>query len=153
MLALLATVSAAQVDVRLGVGMPDVVHVQAEFELTERWDAYGRLGSNLGLITYFGASVGGRYDALIRERGARRLVLRLGPEAWFGPTDDVLAIIVSRSVELEWSVDVGAVDLLVAHSLGVGPTLDVPFGRFRLEPATPIVPLQVGLRFGSRTTS
>lgn len=85
-LALASATHAAEADVRLGIGLPDVAHVQVGFPLSERWDGYGRLGTNLGLISYVGASV----------------------------------------------------------------TLEVPPERFRLEPATPIVPLQVGMRFGSR---
>lgn len=144
---LLAIAAADAVEIRTGIGMPDLLHVQVELPLTETWSVDLTAGTNLGLLTYFGAGGGARWHPLIRERGPRRLAFGVGPDLWMGPTNETLAIILAGSVELVWSYDFGPVGLLVASRIGVGPTLEVPWDRFRLEPATPLAPLQVGVFF------
>lgn len=149
-LALASSALAAEAQLRVGIGLPDVARVHAGVSVSERWSVHGTLGTNLGLITYFGASLGGRWDARVWEFGPQRLVLGVGPDIWFGPAPDVVAVIANASVEFEYSYDFGPVGLVVAHRLGMGPTMDFPSDRFRVEPAGLIVPLQLGLRFGSR---
>jgi len=139
--------SAMAMEFRVGVGMPDLAHVKVGVPVSGRWSVHAQVGSNLGLITYFGASLGGRWDAAVRERGPRRLVLGVGPDVWGGPTNEVVAVIVNASVELAWSYDLGPAYLIVASRIGLGPTIEVPFDRFRLEPAGLIAPLQIGVGF------
>lgn len=138
---------APAVELRVGVGMPDLAHVQLGFDLTERWSVHAVAGTNLGLLTFFGASAGACWHPWIRERGPRSLRFGVGPDLWMGPTGSLLAVIVTPSVELAWSYDTGPVSLVVAHRFGMGLTMDFPRESQWPEPGGLLVPLQLGLAF------
>ena len=155
MIALLLSVlaHAGDVDVRVGVGLPDVVEVYAGGSPSPSWELHGALGTNFGLLTYFGAGVGGVWrPGVWGGSGAHRFSVGIGPDVWAGPAPSVVAVIGAATLDLRyaWHPSGAAAGLVLASRWGVGATTDLGASgadRGRVELALLLQPVQVGVTF------
>ncbi|MFH1466275.1 MAG: hypothetical protein ABIO70_17960 [Pseudomonadota bacterium] len=154
-LALLITAAALAVPadgmVRAGVGMPDVVHLQADFAVAEHWTVGARLGSNLGMLTYGDLTAEARWWPAATCWGCGgpdAFAFGFGPEVLVGPAPHLAAVIAAAGVEAAYVHRFGErVGLVLSQSFAPGLTVDVPWGErgFRPEPAFTLALLQAGV--------
>lgn len=141
---------AGDTDVRVGVGILDVLELYGGHAISPRWEVHGTVGTNLGLVTYVGLGVGASWRPLhLGGEGAHSLTLGLGPNLWVGPAPSVVPVIASGDLELRyaWHRPDAALGLVVASRVGLGLTADLGSPRFQVEPALPVQFVQAGVTF------
>lgn len=153
MIALLCSTLAlgADLDLRVGVGLPDLVQVHVGVLPSPAWELHAALGTNLGLITYAGVEAGAVWRPWRwGEGGKNQLALGLGPDLWVGPAPNAVALIGAGSLDLRYErgSDEARVHLVLASRWGLGVTTDLGSeGPGKVEPGLLLQPLQVGVSF------
>jgi hypothetical protein len=131
----------------VGVGLPNLLGARGEVFVSDQ--ATVVFGAGTG-ITPFAAEVGARWRPTALCAGCEgghhtRLSLGLGGTLWVGVIGDTTALLLSADADLlllQYLGDRGG--LLARTRWGLGPTMDVPSDRFRVEPGLGIVLLELG---------
>lgn len=141
---------AADVDLRLGVGIYDLAEVYVGVAPAPSWDVHATVGTNLGLVTYFMAGAGAVVRPWRWDRGANHLALGLGPDLWVGPAPGLVAVIGAATLDgrYERRRDGAPVGLVLGSRWSLGATTDVGGGGpGKVELAAMLQPIQVGISF------